>query len=88
MKTTAKYLQDVLDRKNFARLMNTFGGSRIWVPKIGNLGHRNKNYYQSRNNEIRNMKKSGKAINILAEKYGLSRKRIYTILQAAKKARN
>lgn len=75
-----KCLQEILDKKNYLKLVHAYGGSRIWVPKIGNLGHRNQSYYANRNDEIRYSRKQGKSIKKLAEMYGLSCKRIYNII--------
>ncbi len=72
-----KCLQDILDKKNYIRLVQELGGNRVWVPKLGNLGHRDHRYYCRRDDEIRRLRSRGACIKKLAEMYGLSHKRIY-----------
>jgi Mor family transcriptional regulator len=78
-----KLLQDILDRKNYLHLVSEFGGSRVWVPKIGNLGHRNRKYFVGRDAKIRRMRKNGASIRKLTALFNLSEKRVYNIINNA-----
>jgi Mor family transcriptional regulator len=75
-----KRLIDILDKKNFERLITEFGGKRIWIPKQGNIGHRDKVFFVKRNGDIVQLNKRGKSIDELARRFNLSQKRIYEIL--------
>ena len=78
-----KPLCDVLDEKSYKKLMRAFGGKRVWVPKCGNLGHHDRDYFASRNGTIKKLWKNGKSVRTLSELSGLSQKRIYNILKNA-----
>lgn len=82
-----KYLYEVLDKKNYLKLTRMFGGSRIWIPKEGNTGHRDQRFYISRDSKIRKLRKKGKSVGVIAEMYGLSLKRVYSIAAAGAKKR-
>lgn len=75
-----KRLIDILDKKNYGRLINEFGGKRIWIPKRGNIGHRDKVFFVKRNGDIVQLSKRGKSVDELAQRFNLSPKRIYEIL--------
>lgn len=75
-----KHLRDVLDRKNYARLINVFGGTRLWIPKSGNLGHRERKYFVYRNRKIKKLRKNGYRVERLSALFNLSPKRIYSIV--------
>jgi Mor family transcriptional regulator len=76
-----KYLSEILDKRNYLRLVHAMGGTRIWIPKSGNLGHRDEKYFIRRNKHIRNTFLRGKHVDEIAEKYGISKKRVYAIVQ-------
>lgn len=75
-----KHLQDILDAKNYARLVRALGGTRIWVPRSGNLGHRDRKYFGDRDARIVKMRKKGKSVQAIAKRFELSLKRVYGIL--------
>lgn len=79
-----KHLQDILDRKSYERLVNTMGGMRVWIPKPGNLGHRDRKYFRGRNERILRLRKRGRSIDAIARLFDLSPKRVYGILNARK----
>lgn len=76
-----KHLQDILDAKNYARLVRALGGTRIWVPKSGNLGHRDRKYFRKRNARVQKMRKRGKSMQAIAKSFDISLKRVYSILK-------
>ncbi len=74
-------LNEVLDQENYHRLVIEFGGKRVWIPKIGNLGYRDRKYILSRNSEIINLFRNGKSIKELAQSFRISVKRVYGIVE-------
>lgn len=76
----AKRLDELLDRKNFNRLVDTFGGQRIWIPKRGNRGYRDRAYLSGRNIQIITLYRSGRPVKDLSREFDLSVKTIYEIL--------
>ncbi len=76
-----KLLSDVLDRKNYARLVRVFGGKRIWVPKTGNPGHREGRVYIVRAERMAKLKAKGWGVGRIAARFNISEKRVYTILR-------
>jgi Mor family transcriptional regulator len=79
-----RHLYDILDRRNYAKLVNALGGSRVWIPKTGNLGHRDRRYFSSRDARILRLRSKGKSISALSRLFGLSPKRIYRIVGGRK----
>ncbi|OGS37779.1 MAG: hypothetical protein A2293_06780 [Elusimicrobia bacterium RIFOXYB2_FULL_49_7] len=77
-----KRLQDILDEKNYSRLVTMFGGKRIWIPKKGNIGHRDKSYFAKRNKSLIQAAKKGVALETLSNQHRLSIKRIYEIINS------
>ncbi len=75
-----KQLKDILDKASFDLLVKNFGGKRIWVPKEGNIGHHNPDYFKQRNREICKYYKTCKDITKSARKFGLSEKTIYSVV--------
>ena len=73
-------IEKVVGKRKFRKLQKSLGGKRIWIPKRGNSGQRDKQFYEKRNKRIRNLRKKGKTVQELAIKYNLSEKRIYNIL--------
>ncbi len=70
----------IIDKDNFKKLQRELGGRRIWIPKLGNLGVRNKAYYERRNDQIRKMRRASFSVENIATRFGLSKKRVYNIL--------
>ena len=83
-----RQLRDVLDQENYRRLVLEFGGKRVWIPKRGNLGYRDKNYIISRNSEIIHFFRNGKSIKELALRFCISTKRVYGIVEEMNKESN
>lgn len=75
-----KRLEDVLDKKNYRRLTEVFGGQRIWIPKPGNRGYRDRVLLTARNVQIVTLHKSGRSARELARIFDLSLKSIYNII--------
>ena len=82
-----KRLSQLLDKKSYQKLVNEFGGQRIWVPKSGNLGHRDTSLLNERNDRIISLANDGKSVKEIAEKFQLYEKRIYHILSGQKKTK-
>ena len=83
-----KLLSDVLDRKNYLRLIRVFGGTRVWVPKTGNPGHREPKVFYARAESIAQLREKGWSVSRLAAWYDLSKKRVYTILRNYKRRKS
>jgi Mor family transcriptional regulator len=79
-----KPLFKILDKKNFKRLVAECGGKRIWVPKYGNSGSRDKEYFEIRNRTVISLRKQGMSIDQLSKKFKLSQKSIYNIAKGQK----
>ena len=76
----ATELLDLLGPEKFRSLLKRFGGQRIWIPKPGGpvLCKR----CPERNPHIRKLYRRGKPVAWIAEKFALSEKRVYTILES------
>lgn len=74
-----KPLSEVLDKKNYKKLVDEFGGKRIWIPKYGNSGSRDKEFFEIRNKTVISLRKQGMSITELAKKFSLSKKSIYNV---------
>ena len=70
----------IIGKNNFEKLKKHLGGNLIWIPKTGNLGTRDKNYFLKRNNLIRYFRAKGLTIKQIAKKFSLSKKRVCNIL--------
>ena len=79
-----KPLSEILDKKNYKRLVSELGGKRIWVPKYGNIGFHDREYFDLRNKTVISMRKQGMSIELLSKKYKLSVKSIYNITKGLK----
>lgn len=77
-------IANIIGKDNFEKLKRHLGGNLIWIPKVGNLGARDKNYFEKRNNLIRYFRAKGFAIRQIAGKFSLSEKRVYNILVSYK----
>jgi Mor family transcriptional regulator len=77
-----KTLRELLGKKFYDRIVNEFGGKRIWVPKNGNLGYRDSEYLGQRNDKIINLWQQGRPVKEIAESFSLSTKRVYHILKS------
>ncbi|MHB9154496.1 MAG: hypothetical protein ACYC5N_02240 [Endomicrobiales bacterium] len=82
-----RQLQDILDKENYLRLVRSRGGSRVWVPKIGNPGHRDGRVYRKRDARIIKLRKKGKSVKALAKIFDLSLKRVYSIVKGKTRKR-
>jgi Mor family transcriptional regulator len=82
-----KPLSEVLDKKNYKKLVEEFGGKRIWIPKYGNSGSRDKEFFEIRNKSVISLRKQGISIADLSKKFKLSQKSIYNITQGYKPLR-
>src|SRR3989339_1130570 len=76
-----KHLREVLDEKNYKKLIAEFGGKRIWIPKRGNYGFRDKQFLVHRNAAIKKFSKQGKTAQELAELFNISLKRVYAVIK-------
>ena len=81
-----KPLSMILDKKNFKKLVAECGGKRVWVPKYGNIGSHDKEYFKIRNEVIRSFKSQGLEIDKLAKRFDLSIKSIYNITKERRPA--
>jgi len=70
----------IIGKNNFEKLKKHLGGNLVWIPKVGNLGTRDNNYFEKRNNLIRYFRAKGFTIKQIAEKFSLSEKRVYNII--------
>jgi|GEM_PF-6570167 len=70
----------IIGKDKFEKLKKHLGGNLVWIPKVGNLGTRDNNYFEKRNNLIRYFRAKGFTIRQIAEKFFLSEKRVYNIL--------
>ena len=77
-------LSEVLDKRNYKRLVAEFGGRRIWVPKYGNSGSHDKEYFDIRNRTVISLRKQGVGVEQLSKKFKLSIKSIYNIVKGQK----
>jgi len=82
-----KPLFEIIDKKNFKRLVAECGGERIWVPKYGNTGCHDREYFGNRNKTIISLRKQGMGIEQLSKKFDLSVKSIYVITKGRKPAK-
>ena len=57
-----KRLSEVLGKKCYERLVNEFGGRRVWIPKNGNPGFRDTSSIQKRNERIISLAMEGKPV--------------------------
>jgi Mor family transcriptional regulator len=83
--TTMKTLREMLGKRIYNRIVNEFGGRRIWVPKNRNLGFRDDDYFKERNDKIILLYQEGKSVKEISEMFSLSSKRVYHILNNHKK---
>jgi hypothetical protein len=80
-----KALRDMLGKRIYDRIVSEFGGKRIWVPKNGNLGFRDNDYFRERNEKIVLLSRQGRSVKDISEMFSLSSKRVYHILNQSKK---
>lgn len=77
-------LKKVLDAKNYRKLVKHYGGCRIWVPKDGNPGHRERTYFDERDEKIYRLFKQGTSVKELGEMFGLTDRGVYSVLYRKK----
>lgn len=74
-----KRLQDILDSKNLNKLIDEFGGQRIWIPKRGNRGYRSSEDTSIRNQKLKSLRRRGKGVKELSKMFCISPTRIYDV---------
>ncbi len=79
-----KLLSEILDKKNFKKLVMECGGQRVWVPKYGSNGTHDREYFGIRNRSIICFRKQGMTVKQLAKKFKLSIKSIYVVINRGK----
>lgn len=72
-------LMTLLGPEKFRELQERFGGQRIWIPKAG--GPTLCRFCPTRDEHIRDLRALGKSVAWIAQKFGLSEKRVYGILE-------
>lgn len=74
----------IIGKSNFEKLKKHFGGNLVWIPKSGNPGTRNPDYFEKRNNLIRYFKQKGLTVKQLARKFSISEKRVYSVINSGR----
>lgn len=82
MESVAAELLAILGTEKFRVLQQRFGGQRIWIPKPG--GPVLCKQCPERDEHIRELHRLGKPVAWIAEKFGLSNKRVYGIIEQGK----
>jgi DNA-binding NarL/FixJ family response regulator len=73
-------LKKVLDEKNYRALVRNYGGMRIWIPKDGNPGHREREYFSKRDEKITRLLKQGKSVKEIAQLFNLTERGVYSVI--------
>ena len=82
-----KRLSEILDKKNYKKLVSEYGGKRIWVPKNGDNGFHDKEYFETRNKTIISLRRQGMSVELLSKQFNISLKSVYNIAKGQKYSR-
>lgn len=74
-------LIEIVGADRFQKVQKMFGGQRVWIPKAG--AEQPCRRCPDRDRRIQELRHSGSSVVELAERFGLSSKRVYAILNSA-----
>lgn len=69
----------IIGPETFRLVQEAFGGRRVWIPKVG--AEQPCKRCPARDRRIRRLRSRGESVAALAERFGLSPKRVYGILE-------